>query len=362
MKTAIFLLAFQTCFANFSYDLSKEIGSQDENWIFSPYSVSSCLGMVKDGAAGDTEEELAACLPSGAEPIHYRGLKSVQSAWVKEEFPLLDSYASLLEERYGASAERVPFNAATLDKINSWVADVTRGKIRDLLSPSDITPSTRLVLANALYFLGDWISPFNPNKTQSLPFHVSPTQSVDAPTMEQVGSFSYFENSELKALSLPFKPDSDSACEPICLLLLPKDETQEILSSDSVKEILSNMQRKMVRVQVPKFTIEQKCSLKDPLKRLGIQKVFDARLSDLSRIDGRHDLYLSTVVHKAFFAFEEKGVEAAAATGAVAGCTAVHPRPPLYQFVADRPFYFVLLDKRSETILFMGYLKHPCAS
>jgi len=374
-KYLIPLLALaQTVTADFAFDLSDQLGSSDKNWVFSPFSISSCLSMVKDGARGETADEMIALLdlPEDFEtslsslkhaPVSKSDfeLNIAQGIWVKDDFPILPSYRSLLEQTYSAAIDPVRFVPATADLINNWISEETHQKIQNLLSPSLFSPATRMVLVNALYFSGNWIRPFPAKSTASDTFK-SPLAPVAAPFMEQTDTFSYFENDTCKAIQLPFSTQSDT-CKPICLLILPHEAMSEFpLTPELFKEALHSSQAAKVRIRVPKFQVEKVFELNQPLQQMGMQTVFTHR-ADLSGIDGQRDLFLSDVLHKSFFAFEERGVEAAAATAAVINCTTAFrkPIPPLYSFIADHPFYFVLLDKTTETILFIGYIQNPCS-
>ncbi len=374
-KILLPLLALsQTLSADFAIDLSDRLGCNDENWVFSPFSISSCLSMVKDGARGKTSDEMSSLLDL---PVDFKAslssLKHVpvsrsdfeldiaQGIWIKEDFPILPCYSSLLKQTYVAEISAVPFVPATADLINSWISEKTHQKIQNLLSPSLFSPATRMVLVNALYFSGDWIHPF-PDKSTAFDTFESPSSPLLAPFMEQTNTFPYFENDAWKAVLLSFSTQSD-ACEPTCLLLLPHASDKNFqLTPELFKEALHSAQKELVRVRVPKFQIEKTFDLKSPLQQMGMQTVFSHR-ADLSGIDGRLDLYLSDVLHKSFFSFEEQGVEAAAATAAIINCAWVRqePLPPLHSFIADHPFYFILLDRRTETILFIGYIQNPCS-
>ena len=374
-KYLIPLLAItRTVTADFAFDLSDQLGSADANWVFSPYSISSCLSMIKEGARGETADEMSALLdlPEDFEtslsslkhtPVSRSDfeLNIAQGVWVKDDFPILPSYRSLLEQTYSAAIDPVRFVPATADRINSWISEETHQKIQYLLSPDLFSSATRMVLVNALYFSGNWVRPF-PAKSTAFDTFESPSAPVAAPFMDQTETFPYFENETCKAIQLPFSTQSDT-CKPICLLLLPhKNDGDFPLTSELFSEALHSSQTAKVHIRVPKFQIEKSFDLNQPLQQMGMQTVFSHR-ADLSGIDGQRDLFLSDVLHKSFFAFEERGVEAAAATAAIINCTTCvrEPIPPLYSFIADHPFYFVLLDKTTETILFIGYIQNPCS-
>ena len=167
------------------------------------------------------------------------------------------------------------------------------------------------------------------------------------------------ENDRYKAILLPFATHSKKSCHPACLLFLPTEDTSASCFTQSLEEVLHSLAIKQVHVRTPKFKIEQKIELTEILKQLGMNRVFTP-LADLSGINGQHNLFLSAVLHKTFFAFEENGVEAAAATAAVINRTSIPPPSPLFSFHVNRPFYFALLDLDTKTIFFIGHIQRPC--
>ncbi len=344
----------------FSYDLAREIETRNQNWIFSPFSIASCLSMVTEGADGRTAEELRAALgpfqydPSLIHPSAFDSdyqLQIAQGAWIKNGYPILSSFEETLTKNYQAAIENIDFDPDSVQMINEWIAKNTEQKIQNLIPSNSIDSMTRLVLANALYFQGSWEQPFPENGTSPLPFY-TPTEIVQADTMDQTSYFSYYENDKLQLLSLPFK---SSGPKPICLLVLPKQE----IDWETIQAAIPLQSRAKVHVQVPKFQVEQAIDLKPILKNLGIDGAFSS-FADFSKISEYGNLHLSAILHKSFFSFDEKGVEAAAATAAIISLTtAFNPNIQIFQFIANRPFYFLLLDPRNETPLFIGHIQNP---
>ena len=374
MKPVIFILAIcQALYAEFAFDLKENGGSSDGNWVYSPLSIASCLSMVADGARNETAKEMYAALKlpdqftdwivkwnhTPSNPTDYE-LKIAQGVWVKADFPILSSYRDTLQKTYRAALESVLFFPETADQINAWVEEQTHEKIKNLISPSHLSQDTRLVLVNALYFKGSWLSPFDVANTRSELFYSTPTRSLSASFMDQIHSFPYYENGRFKAVALPLNARSNNGFEPLCLLILPHQNGDDPFTSASIRETLDSLQHRKVHLRVPKFKFDHSLNLNEPLKQLGMRAVF-SHLADLSGINGMCDLHVSDVLHKAFIAFEEKGIEAAAATAAVVNCTtAISPPVPLLSFIADHPFYFVLIDRKTKTILFMGQVQNPC--
>lgn len=379
MKRLLFpllLLGMHSLFADFAFDFSKEIKSNSENWVFSPFSIRACLSMAALGANGETADEMKQVLGLSEEIVSEFEktipslkhsptfetdfqLKVAQGIWIHENFFPLPSYSLALEKSFQAEASRVPFAPCTASHINDWVAEETNQKIQDLIPPGSLSYDTRLLLVNALYFYGSWKHPFPEYATANREFHLSSGNSVFPPFMSQTGSFPYFESENFQALILPFAHSNTSEAQPACLLVLPK-ENNEAFEAEDFSEILSSSIVSRVKILVPKFTIEQGLDLNQSLKNLGISKAFTNR-ADFSKINDHGDLYLSAIFHKSFFSFEEKGVEAAAATAAVISATTAFPPHPAktHSFIADRPFYFILFDQKTSTILFFGQVQNP---
>lgn len=374
-RILLFVLASRALSASFAYELAEPIAQPGENWIYSPFSISACLSMAAAGANGKTEDDFKSILGlsdeidfgfekmldafehAPAEPADFE-MRIAQGAWIKDDFAILPSYAQLLSSFFHASAERVPFGPETARRINSWVSKMTRGKIEDLLTEDDLNEKSRLVLANALYFHGSWQHPFPAHHTHKRAFHLSNGSAIECDTMSETSRALYFENETFQAAALSFHTDRKSPFRPACLLILPKNEP--CFSEEAVKTALSSLNWRKVRFSVPKFILEEKIELTPILKTLGLERAF-SKNADFSKIDGIGELCLSKVLHKTFFAFDEEGVEAAAATAAVINATtSIQPeREIAIPFIADRPFYVLLVDLNSQTPFFIGRVENP---
>lgn len=371
----LFLLASRALYASFAYELADPIAKPGENWIYSPFSIYACLSMAAAGADGKTaddfksalglsdeidfgfEKKLEAFEHAPADPTDFE-MRIAQGAWIKDDFAILPSYTALLTRFFHAAAERVPFRPETVFRINAWIAEMTRGKIENLLSENDLNENSRLVLANALYFHGSWQHPFPARNTCKRAFHLSNGSSIDCDTMAETSRGLYFENENLQAAALPFHTNGRSAFKPACLLILPKED--QAFNEETVQTILAALRWEKVHFAVPKFTLEEKIDLTPILKKTGLEKAFSDK-ADFSKIDGMGELCLSKVLHKTFFAFSEEGVEAAAATAVfINEITAIQPKPErIFSFIADRPFYVLLIDLNTQTPFFIGRVENP---
>jgi len=363
---------------DFALKLYRQLAAAGGNVFFSPTSVSIALAMTYLGAReqsaaqikqvlglSEVEEEhlhtsfsdLHDVLTGGQE--HFT-LKLANKLYSHHQYNFLQEYIDRTKTHYKAQSESVNFgdDAARL-AINAWVEDQTNNKIQNLLA-DPLGELTRLVLVNAIYFKGQWNDKFVADKTTVEKFHLSSGGVVDVNMMHSKKKFNltYIEEVKSRVLELPYVGGDLSM-----LIILP-DESQQMatLESNLKAEMLTELQfgrfdKVQVELSLPRFKLDQSAALNVPLQSLGMQHVFDESCADLSGMDGTHLLYLSNVVHKAYIEVNEEGSEAAAATAAVV-MTRSMPRPP-EQFMADRPFLFLIKDCRTKAVLFMGKLAQP---
>jgi serpin B len=235
--------------------------------------------------------------------------------------------------------------------INTWTEEQTKGKIRELFAEGSLNDRTRLVLTTAIYFMGQWQLPFDTNRTAAGSFQLATGDTVNANFMHQTARVGYAENDALQIVELQY-----GGSDVVFDILLPKapsglSSLEGEISGENLSEWLKGVETRMVELAIPKFRVEFGRSLRDMLTAMGMPVAFtDA--ADFSGINGRKDLAISDVVHKAFIEVTEKGTEAAAATGVSIGVTSL----PIVQatFRADHPFAFVLRDTRTGLILFTG--------
>lgn len=359
----------------FAFDLHRALRDREGNLFFSPYSLSTALTMTYAGTGGKTQEEMARVLHLGLPPerLHHasgaiqmsldRGsdglgyeVRIANRLWGAMDASFLESFLSVTREEYGAEIEQVDFAGAPDDArrvINAWVEENTNRRIQDLLPPGSIDGLTRLVLTNAIYFKGLWASPFDPEATRDQLFHVDATHSVEVAMMHQDGRFAHAHADGMQILELPYKDD-------LAMIVLLPDATDGLsdleskLTKESLQVWMESMQETRIDIALPRFSITSELELNQTLARLGMPSAFDPDLADFSGINGQRDLFIHAVIHKAFVEVNEEGTEAAAATGVTVGVTSMGP-----MFVADHPFLFVIRDKVTGSILFLGRVANP---
>jgi serpin B len=357
--------------------LYQKIGA-DGNIFISPLSISSALSMAYAGAKGGTQSEFERALkyPLKGEDF-FKAAKSLSdtllnvseggpqftlanSLWPDLDIKILGSFLATMNEYFGPLMFPVDYKndePGARAKINTWVEDATNGKIVDFLK-SPLSKMTRLILVNAVYFKGTWKLAFDKAVTTDQDFQ-TPQGAVKVPTMNKEASFNYFEDPHLQVLEL-FYVGNDTSM----VVLLPKKDSSNIaaleegLSVDNITKWTGSFKSSKVNVYLPRFKMTWgTTSLLDPLKSLGLKDAFTDK-ADFSGITGENNLSISDVVHKAFVEVNEEGTEAAAATGAIMRTTAI-AMGPTPEFRADHPFIFLIVDKATGTILFMGKVSDP---
>jgi serpin B len=351
----------------------------------SPYSVFTCLSMAYVGAQGETAAQMAKALSlnvsqnqlplkSGllsdslkANPSEYAYELNIANAmWLDLDTFILSDYRHAIQNEFNAKIESLNFKEAekTVSIINEWTSNQTQGKIPRLLSSSDVSPSTRLVLTNAIYFKGSWVYPFKSENTHEAPFYVQANEAHSVKMMEQTESFSYNETDDFQLLCLPFSGSNDSGSRTACFFILPKASSslnaiEATLNAASFKSWMEGLESRTVHVKLPLFTVNYKSDLNQSLQDMGMSLPFTSK-ANFSGIDGLMDLYINKVIHQAYFALDEKGVTAAAATAITMNKTSIAPHPTLtIPFIADRPFLFGIVDLKSKVVLFLGKITDP---
>lgn len=367
------LLSTQVTGANqFSLAVFRQLAGQaGVNSLFgSPFSILGVLAMAYAGARGRTAEQMRHALglpqPDGSVPAALGTLFAQQpqpgvrleiasSLWPQTGFPFLAEFLEILQNSYRAALTLVDYRTdpevARL-RINTWAEDHTAGKIKDLLAPGVLTPLTRLVLANAIYFKGTWEKPFDPQHTQEEHFTCQDGSSRELPFMRQKLVVGYTQNEAVQVLALPFEGRS---IEMVFVLPARPDGLPELVASledATFSRLIAGLRSAEVQVLLPVFRLESAFDLKPPLLALGMQDAFDRQQADFSGMTGARDLYISAAVHKAFVDVNEEGAEAAAASAVVLAMRAA-VRPPLV-FRADHPFLFLIRDTSNGLVLFIG--------
>ncbi|XP_058975980.1 antichymotrypsin-2 isoform X1 [Musca domestica] len=353
---------FSASLANFSKDIFSEIYQKDsgKSIIFSPFSIQTCLAMVRLGADGETATEMDNVLKFSGQSLEKvmdnyhkllskyddgKTLKIANKIYVAKDYAVRDTFNNVLTSNFFSSVENVDpkgQETKTAKIINSWVESKTDNVIHDIVSPESLSNDTRLMLLSAIHFKGSWEKPFDAKNTKESDFCINETETIKVQMMYKAGIMSAKEISELDArvVRLPYR-DSDLSM----IIILPNarnglTDLVEKLKTFSLASLAGQGLRTIgVRLYLPKFKAKFEMVLNDSLKKLGLKQMFSqANLSKL--LTGVEPLRVSDVVHKAFIDVNEVGTTADGATS-----IGIMPRTAPLDVRADHPFYYVIVNE-----------------
>jgi len=356
----------------FSFLLYQQIEQSDNNFVFSPFSISSAFAMTYLGSKNLTQNEISHTFGFTKD---YKQLSSdylnlikdskntrifnANSLWIDNSIVLEDNFKSFNSTYFSSSLKSVDFfnnPEETRLEINNWVEAKTNKKINDLLQPSTIDKSTRLVLVNAIYFKDSWKNKFNHKKNFESEFYIAKRKKVSTTFMTTYINTWYYETKHYKIIDIPFSDNHFSL-----LILLPKSikklrKIEKELDNALYQEYISKKQKKRVHVSIPKFKVESDYDLNQTLYKLGIKSAFNSS-ADFSGITKSERLFISNAIHKANIEIDEEGAEAAAATAITMSKTAALLE--VVEFNANNSFIYMLRNTENNCIYFMGKINNP---
>lgn len=361
--------------------------SEIENICYSPFSISSAFAMVYAGAQGDTKQEIMQVMhyPTLVEETNKAWawlnqfftfypsnssedlrVKIANSLWVQSNFPVLPSFRDTMSNYFGGAFRFVDFKLQTETAratINAWVKQNTFGKITDILSPQSLDKSTRMVLISALYLKAKWQNQFDSHLTTQQPFFLKDGNLKTVLSMTQAADFPYFSTSEASILDMPYTISRKDGPEFSMLIVLPHQkeglfELEKRLTAEKMEDWISKLERTRVIVTIPKFKTLQSSNLNELFTKMGMQLPFTDQ-ADFSGISNVKGLKIGDVLHKVYLSIDETGSEAAAATAIRMNVTAVREQKSPIVFQADHPFLYIIYEKTTGMILFMGHLEDP---
>jgi len=365
---------------NFAFEFFKEVAAVEttQNYMVSPVSLSLALGMAYNGSAEDTKtafentmgypnwgfeqineanQTLISNLVSNVEGNIFEVANSI---WSREGFRVKQEFINLNKEYYSAEVRSMDFNAPwAVDTINGWVSRKTHEKIPTIIN--EIPAAAMLYLLNALYFNATWKYEFNPESNEERRFYPEGTENGKLiEMMSQEASLKYLKNDLFSSVILPYKEDKYKM-----VLMRPENKhtTTEIIETmDGAKwlEWKNNYNTKEeVVVTMPKFKFDYQNRLNDEMINMGLGIAFDPGSADFSRISDIQ-LYISYILQKTYIDVNEEGTEAAAVTIIGFETTSIGPsEPEKIYFTLDRPFVFVITEKETDAICFIGKVGNP---
>jgi serpin B len=277
--------------------------------------------------------------------------------WCQNNVIYKEPFLTTLRDRFHSELGLVNFQQPDLvrNTINTWVEEKTNQKIKELFDPSSINPDNRLAMTSVIYLKGFWAQSFDKSATRQKPFYAR-NKEIPVQLMYRKGMFRYSQDNALQILEKPYLGDYLSM-----LILLPKDsnvlsELEKSLSEEKLREWSNSLHTQEVEIYLPRFKLETSYDMIPTLRSMGMKNAFDSN-ADFAGISADTKLlWLNTVVHKACVQVDEEGTEAASATG-IGGFFGGPLSLPIFR--ANHPFVFLICDKRTGSILFMGRVIEP---
>ncbi len=362
----------------FGFKLFSEIqkSQSNKNVFVSPISIAIALSMTYNGAGGETQEAMAKTLNfqgMSLEEINQANkelgillnslnpeikLNIANSIWTGKGISFSPSFLQVNQDFYQSQVRKIDFShPESLKIINNWVKDKTEGKIEKIIQ--ELNYNDVMVLLNAIYFKGNWEEQFDEDSTKEMPFYLANGTQKQHPIMFQSSEHLYYENEDFQAVSLPYKKGLVSM-----YIFLPREQVglegfYQVLNEENWKNWMEQFEDYQVNLGLPKFKTEYEVTLNDALKSLGMKIAFDESAADFSGMGPiPPNLYISKVKQKTFVEVNETGTEAAATTSLkfqLLSLTIVQT----VDMLINRPFFFVIRDNDSGTILFMGEITNP---
>ena len=355
----IFLLLICISFINCSFQISlfnqliKK--NKDINVSISPLSIFQALSLVTNGARGETQDELLKLLDN--KKMEELNSINLQILLLSKQFSSLEianaimtklspsmKFKNIAKDNYSAKIQPL----RSVEQINKWCDKQTHGKIKNIID--ELPENIFMVILNAIYFKGEWEITFSKDSTTKKLFYNfnSQNQGKNVDMMNKVEHFSYFKDSNLQAIELNFKKDYMSA-----LILLPNSNVNindfiGILDKDNeyIYTIIDNLKYSKVNIEMPKFEINYKESLKNIFMDMGVKLPFDNK-ADFSNIRSQNDLKIDEIIHKAYLKVNEDGTEAAAVTAIMMVNMAMAPiQEEIHDMIINRPFLFIIRNKK----------------
>jgi serpin B len=357
---------------SFSFDIYRQIKSDKENLFFSPLSIDLALLMAYEGAMSETKSEFEKVLHLDRN-INYDDVSAFISnimklndssnytnvsnaIWVQDKFKIKIDYQNTIKNKYSSDVFTIDFSDTDKSalKINSWVSEKTNDLIKEIISPNDLDNHTRLVITNAIYFLGRWEAEFDKELTKQDNFYSIDTSKANAYFMNKTEFLGYYENKDFQFITKPYIGNDKLFC-----VILPSSrfgitDVETKLGRSIIDTIFQSIKFVEVNLSLPRFKLETSFSLNEPLKKLGLLIAFTPK-ADFTGITTEKELMISNVKHKAYIEVNEEKTEAAAASlVAMRPISAGESRPAPKIFKADHPFLFMILDNKTKSILFIG--------
>ena len=352
---SLLIISIQNTFLT---EIFKEINKEKvgENTIISPLSIYQVLSLLSNGAEKETLKEMFKILGNKkTEELNDINMNKIIE--VSRKFSSLEIANAIMTKcepsksfllyAKGYSADVKILES--VEEVNNWSNEKTHGKIKKIIEELDV--NTVMILLNAVYFKGNWVYPFEKENNKNLPFYNFRKEKKIVETMIQEEYFNYYQNSEAQVIELPYEKDFMSA-----IIILPSDNLninnyiETLLSNgENLYELIYKLKAAKVHLELPKFELDFSLDLNEVLRQMGMKLIFDQQKADLSRLcwDWKN-LYVDSVIHKAYLKVDEIGSEAAAVSAVIIEESAMEiiKKEKVYKMQVNRPFLFLLKNSR----------------
>jgi len=364
-------------------NLANDPANKDQNLFFSPWSISSAMAVSYEGARNMTANEIRNVLHFSDDRDSLREgysdftsqynkidaayeFRTANALWIEKTYPILPAFSFNAIQYYQAHSQNLGFiedPEGSRSRINDWIANQTDDKITNVIGQGVITPDTKLIITNAVYFKGIWVKEFEKIKTSQQAFRLSSGDTVPVMMMARNDTeslFRYGEKDNIQILEMPYRNDTGRPLS--MLILLPREgnltRLDNTLDINNLGDLKKTLKSQLVMVYLPEFRLNNGCQLSSTLQQMGMPTAFSPS-ADFSGIDGTQNLGIDNIIHRAYIDVNEEGTEAAGTTFVYYTLKGDHQNLHPPEFHADHPFIFIIQDSENGNILFMGRVLNP---
>lgn len=361
-----------------AFQMFREVSKQEgNNTFFSPLSLNMAIGMLYNGASGTTRNEIVEAFGimdfSETENNEYykkisqallkidptTDIAIANSIWYRNNFSVKKHFAEISKDYFDVEVQKLNFNnPGASNTINNWCAEKTNNRIKNLIG-STIPDDMMMYLVNVIYFKSQWQTDikFDKKKTKLDNFTKTDNQKKKVNLMEQTSYLNYFADDYLQCIEMDYGNRAFSMVAILPSKSMNINQLIDYLDSEKLKNVVKNMRWQKVWLKLPRFKIECDFSLAQPVRDLGMEQMFSGGFANISD----DDLWVSDIIQKTFVEVNEEGTEAAAATTIVMiGASGRPKKIQPVRFFADRPFVYLIREKSTGAILFIGRIDEPC--
>lgn len=362
----------------FGFDLYKQLKARNGNLLFSPFSIANSLCLIEMGARGTTGDKFAKLLNfstslaplSGdltsifTNPHPQKGenqLLIASNLWLPSGYTVNKAYERAAHYNFGVIVESFDFKAepiTALRKMNQTIAAKTKNKINDAILVSDLPQDKGMLVSAEIALIAEWETPFDILRTKRMPFKVSQTYSNNIDMLQLLASLNYRSDELLTMVEIPFKYSPQIGAQLALYILLTKRPDQlgnleEQLNHDKWIQWISELHPSKIHLSLPRFRDDIRLDISTLLKKNGMKEAWSPQEANFSGI--ATGLYLNKLIHKTFLRIDEKGSDVYAASPGSHTETNKAER----EIAVDHPFIYLIADKKTNTIIFLGRMLQP---